>query len=92
MVFYGVSGKDSCEFDDNKRNCLLRVCCIRSNITMYKQNITFNKCAKYTVEELLSMFRAEAQFICKKPEDVRTVAESALSDFIKCHGSYVRFV
>ena len=59
---------------------------------MYKQNITFNKCAKCTVEELLSMFRAEAQFICKKPEDVRTVAESALSDFIKCHGSYVRFV
>ena len=59
---------------------------------MYKQNITFNKCAKYTVEELLSMFKAEAQFICKEPEDVRTVAESALSDFIKCHGSYVRFV
>jgi len=92
MVFYGVSGKDSCEFDDNKSNCLLRVCYIRSNITMYKQNIAFNKCAKYTIEELLSMFRAEAQFICKRPEDVRTVAESALSDFIKCHGSYVRFV
>ena len=59
---------------------------------MYKQNITFNKCAKCTVEELLSMFRAEAQSICTKPEYVRTVAECALSDFIKCHGSYVRFV
>lgn len=59
---------------------------------MYKQNIAFNKCAKYTIEELLSMFRAEAQFICKRPEDVRTVAEGALSDFIKFHGSYVRFV
>ncbi len=58
---------------------------------MYKQNIAFNKYAKYTIEELLSMFRAEAQFICKKPEDVRTIAESALSDFIKCHGNYVRF-
>ncbi|MBS1258511.1 MAG: hypothetical protein MAG551_01570 [Candidatus Scalindua arabica] len=59
---------------------------------MHKQDIAFNRCAKYTVEELLSVFRAEAQFICKKPEDVRTVAESALSDFIKCYRRYVRFV
>ena len=59
---------------------------------MHKQDIAFNRCAKYTIEELLSMFKAEAQSICTKPEDVRTVAESALSDFIKCHGSYVRFV
>ena len=58
---------------------------------MHKQDIAFNRCAKYTIEELLSMFRAEAQFICKRPEDVRTVAESALSDFIKCHGNYVGF-
>jgi hypothetical protein len=58
---------------------------------MYKQDIAFNRCAKYTVEELLSMFKAEAQFICKESEDVRTVAESTLSDFIKCHGNYVRF-
>ncbi len=58
---------------------------------MYKQDIAFNRCAKYTVEELLSMFKAEAQFICKEPEDVRTVAESTLSDFIKCHGNYVGF-
>ena len=59
---------------------------------MYKQDVAFNKCAKYTIEELLSMFKAEAQSIYKEPEDVRTVAESALSDFIKCHKSYVRFV
>ena len=58
---------------------------------MYKQDIAFNRCAKYTIEELLSMFRAEAQFICKRPEDVRTIAERALSDFIKCHGNYVGF-
>ena len=58
---------------------------------MHKQDVAFNGCAKYTVEELLSMFKAEAQFICKKPEDVRAVAESTLSDFIKCHGNYVRF-
>ena len=59
---------------------------------MYKQDIAFNKCAKYIIEELLSMFKAETQFICKEPEDVRIIAESALSDFIKCYGSYVRFV
>ncbi len=59
---------------------------------MHKQDIAFNKCTKYTIEELLSMFKAEAQSICKKPEDVRTIAESALKDFIKCHRSYVRFV
>ena len=59
---------------------------------MYKQDIAFNKCAKYTKEELLSMFKAEAQFICKEPEDVRTLAESALKDFIKCYGGYVRIV
>jgi hypothetical protein len=59
---------------------------------MHKQDITFNRSAKYTVEELLSMFKAEAQSICRKPEDVRAVAESALSDFVKCYGSYVRFV
>ncbi len=57
---------------------------------MYKQDIDFNKCAKYTKEELLSMFEAEAQFICKEQEDVRTIAESALREFVKCHGSYVK--
>ena len=59
---------------------------------MYKPDIAYNECTKYTTEELLLMFSAEAQSICKKPEDVRVIAESALSDFIKCYGRYVRFV
>jgi hypothetical protein len=59
---------------------------------MYRKDIAFNKCTKYTKEELLSMFKAEAQFICKEPEDVHTIAESALSDFVKCYGSYVKYV
>jgi len=59
---------------------------------MCKQDIAINECTKYTTEELLSMFKAEAQSICKEPEDVRAIAEGALSDFIKCHGSCVRFV
>lgn len=62
------------------------------NITMYKQDIAFKQSAKYTIEELLSMFKTEAQSICKEPEDVRTIAESVLKDFIKCYGSYVRIV
>jgi hypothetical protein len=59
---------------------------------MHKQDIAINECTKYTTEELLSIFKTEAQYICKSPEDVRTIAESALRDFIKCHGSYVRFI
>ncbi len=57
---------------------------------MYKQDIAFDKCAKYTKEELLYMFKAEAQFICKEPENVRTIAESALREFVKCYGSCVK--
>ncbi len=30
---------------------------------MHKQDIAFNECTKYTTEGLLSMFKAEAQFI-----------------------------
>lgn len=59
---------------------------------MYKQSIAIDECAKYTREELLSIFKAEAQLICKEPEHVRIIAESALNDFIKCYGSYVRLV
>ena len=59
---------------------------------MYKQDIAIDECSKYTREELLSIFKAEAQLICKEPEGVRIIAESALSDFIKCYGSYVRLV
>ena len=58
---------------------------------MYQQNNTDNS-AKFTVEELLSMFKAEAQSICKKPEDILSIAESTLSDFIKSYSRYVRLV
>ena len=58
---------------------------------MCKQDNAYDS-AKYTVEELLSMFKAEAQTICKKPEDSLSVAESTLSDFIKCYSKYVRVV
>ncbi len=58
---------------------------------MYTRDSTYNN-AKYTVEELLSMFKAEAQSICNKPEDAIFIAESVLSDFIKCYSKYVRLV
>ena len=58
---------------------------------MYQQNNADNS-VKFTVEELLSMFKAEAQSICKKPEDILSIAESTLSDFIKCYSRYVRLV
>ena len=58
---------------------------------MYQQNNADNS-VKFTVEELLSMFKAEAQSICKKPEDILSIAESTLRDFIKSYSRYVRFV
>jgi len=58
---------------------------------MYQQNNADNS-AKFTVEELLSMFKTEAQSICKKPEDILSIAESTLRDFIKSYSRYVRFV
>ena len=58
---------------------------------MYQQYNADNS-AKFTVEELLSMFKAEAQSICKKPEDILSIAESTLSDFIKSYSRYVRLV
>ncbi len=61
------------------------------NIKMYKQEIA-NKCAKFTIEELLSIFRVGAQHICKKPDDVHSIAVSTLNDFIKYHGKYVSFI
>ncbi len=59
---------------------------------MYKQDVTTNKHAKFTIEELLSVFRVEAQHICRKPEEVYSIAESTLNDFIKWHGKYVKFI
>ncbi len=59
--------------------------------TMYQQNNAGNS-AKSTVEELLSMFKTEAKSICKKPEDIHSIAESTLRDFVKCYSKYVRIV
>ncbi len=58
---------------------------------MYKQD-NAGISAKFTVEELLSIFKAEAQSICKKPEDILSIAESTLNDFVKCYSKYVRIV
>ena len=58
---------------------------------MYQQN-NADDSAKFTIEELLSMFKTEAQSICKKPEDTLSIAESTLNDFIKCYSKYVRIV
>ena len=58
---------------------------------MYKQDVTTNKHAKFNTEELLSIFKVEAQRICKSPDDVHSISESTLNDFIKWHGKYVRF-
>ncbi|MCP4255561.1 MAG: hypothetical protein GY775_19575 [Candidatus Scalindua sp.] len=56
---------------------------------MYKQN-NVAASTTFTVDELLSMFKTEAQYICKKPEDILSIAESTLSDFIECHSKYVK--
>ena len=58
---------------------------------MHKQNVDSNKYLRYTTEELLSIFKEEAQHICKRPDEVHSISESTLNDFIKCHGKYVRF-
>ena len=58
---------------------------------MYQQN-NADDSAKFTIEELLAMFKTEAQSICKKPEDILSIAESTLNDFIKCYSKYVRTV
>jgi hypothetical protein len=55
----------------------------------HKQDLTRKEYAKFTKDELLSMFREEAQHICKEPTDVNSIAESALSDFIMNHGKYI---
>ncbi len=61
------------------------------NIKTYKQEIA-NKCAKFTIEELLSILRVGAQYICRKPDDVHSIAVSTINDFIKWHGKYVSFI
>ena len=58
---------------------------------MHKQNVSSNNYVKLTTEELLSIFKVEAQNICKSPDDVYSISESTLNDFIKWHGKYVSF-
>ncbi len=58
---------------------------------MYEQDNAGNS-AKFTVDELMSMFKTEAQSICKKPEDIPSIAESTLRDLVKCYSNYVRIV
>ncbi|MFQ5963979.1 MAG: hypothetical protein ACE5KZ_06825 [Candidatus Scalinduaceae bacterium] len=48
-----------------------------------------NKYVEFTKDELLLMFQEEAHHICTKPEEVHSIAVSALDDFIKKHGKYV---
>ncbi len=59
---------------------------------MYKQNVGSNNFVKYTKKELLSIFKVEAQHVCKNSDDVHSISESTLNDFIKWHGKYVRFI
>ena len=58
---------------------------------MYERDVGGRKYTKFTVDELLSIFETEAQQICKMPDEVHSVAEETLIDFIKLHGKYVRF-
>ncbi len=55
-------------------------------------DIDRNKYAKFTTDELLSIFKEEAEKICKKPDEVHSMAESALNDFIKKNRKYVKFI
>jgi hypothetical protein len=57
-----------------------------------KQSTTCTKYAKYTTYELISIFKEEAQFICKNSDEVHSIVESVLNDFIKRYGKYVGFV
>jgi hypothetical protein len=58
----------------------------------HKQEVARNKYEKFTTDELLSIFKEEARHICKKPNEADSIAESALGDFIKRHGQYIRFI
>jgi len=81
-----------CGYGDNITRYLYYEQLVKDNIAVYRQNDPFNECEKYTTEELLLMFKTEAQSICKEPEEVCSIAESALNDFVKCYGKYVRLV
>ena len=57
----------------------------------HKQEVTFIEYERFTIKELLSIFKEEAQHICKEPDEVHSIAESTLNDFTKRHHKYVRF-
>ncbi len=59
---------------------------------MIKQDATFNTHETYTTDELLSIFVKEAKQICNEPDELHSIAESALNDFTLNHPEYVRFV
>ena len=57
---------------------------------MHKKEASSNQYEKFTKEELLTIFKEEAQYICKKPEEIDSFAESAFLYFIKRYGKYVK--
>ncbi|MDR4498294.1 MAG: hypothetical protein MRK02_10305 [Candidatus Scalindua sp.] len=57
---------------------------------MHKRETTTKKYEKFTKEELLTIFKEEAQYICRKPEEIDSFAESAFLYFIKRYGKYVK--
>ena len=59
---------------------------------MYKQGFASNEYEKFSTDELLSIFKVEAQHICKRPDEVYSIAVSVLNDFVRYHGKYVSFI
>ena len=57
---------------------------------MHKRETSTNQYEKFTREELLTIFREEAQYICRKPEEIDSFAESALLYFIKRYEKHVK--
>ncbi len=53
-----------------------------------EQDATCNKYARFTTEELLSIFKVEAQHICKKFDEVHSIAVSTLNDFIRYYTNF----
>ena len=57
---------------------------------MHKQDFTCDKNVKFTKHELLSIVEEEAKHICEKSDDVHSIAETALNDFIRRYGKFVQ--
>ncbi len=59
----------------------------------YKQGIAAgDKDVKFTIDELLSIFKEESKNIWKKSDEVLYLAEGALNDYIERNRKYVRFI